>query len=142
MGVMHSQNLKGSFSPAELKSALLAMKAFIQSLAQGRSKHKYFLQDCLKLMTIIFEYSEDKSISEEFLNTFGRIGTDGWIDVVPQIIARLYTKNKKGSALSVVLREMLLRISENHPQAVIYPLIFATRSKTKERREPAQAILK
>lgn len=57
LGVMHSQNLKGVFNVQERKSALLAMNAFIESLAQGKSKHKYFLQDCLKLMTIIFQYS-------------------------------------------------------------------------------------
>lgn len=108
LGVMHAENLKKTFSVQERKSALMAMKAFIESLAQGKSKHKYFLQDCLKLMTIVFEYSEDKAIYDEFLKSFGRVSPDGWIDVVPQIIARLY---KKGPTLCVLLKELLLKIS-------------------------------
>lgn len=141
LGVMHSQNLKKTFSTQERKAALLAMNAFIQSLSQGKNKHKYYLQDCLKLLTIIFDYAEDKTVSDEFLKNFVKVSPDGWIDVVPQIIARLYTKKQKGNTLCTLLREMLLKISEEHPQAVIYPLIFAARSKTKERKEPAEAIL-
>lgn len=44
--------------------------------------------------------------------------------------------------MSSLLRELLLYIGEQHPQALIYPLIFAAKSKTKDRREPALAILK
>lgn len=60
---------------------------------------------------------------------------------MPQIIARLYTKNKKGSTLYALLKELLLRVGEEHPQAVIYPLIFAAKSKSKERKDPAETIL-
>ncbi len=70
----------------------------------GTNTNKYFLQDCLKLMTLVFENSDkDKKIADEFMSNFRRIPPYGWIDVVPQLIARLYNKNKK-SVLNTVLQ--------------------------------------
>lgn len=93
-------------------------------------------------MTLVFEYSEDRRIADEFMASFRRVAPEGWIEVIPQIIARLYNKNKRSYNLSNLLRELLLYVGEQHPQALIYPLIFASKSKIKDRREPAQAILK
>jgi hypothetical protein len=55
-------------------------------------------------MTLVFEHSEDKKISDEFRDSFRRVVPEGWIDVIPQIIARLYTKNKRSNNLSNLLR--------------------------------------
>jgi hypothetical protein len=57
LGVMHVEALQAGKGESDAKSALQALKAFFKSLELGTSSHKYFLQDCLKLMTLIFEYS-------------------------------------------------------------------------------------
>lgn len=99
------QNGKGEVDP---KNALQALKAFFKSLELGTNNHKYFLQDCLKLMTLVFEYYEDNKIADEFKSSFRRVAPEGWIEVIPQIIARLYSKNKKSSNLSNNLLQSLL----------------------------------
>lgn len=73
-----------------------AMHSLIKSISLGEnSSHisKYIFQDTLRLLSIIFSYGEIKEIYKKFSENFKQIGIKVWIEVVPQIIARLSTPN-------------------------------------------------
>ncbi|EEY63442.1 uncharacterized protein PITG_22548 [Phytophthora infestans T30-4] len=50
---------------------------------------------------------------------FQEASVDTWLDVIPQLIARIDTPNPKTSEL---LHDLLSRIGQAHPQALIYPI--------------------
>ncbi|KRX06464.1 Rapamycin-binding domain [Pseudocohnilembus persalinus] len=113
-----------------------SLKGFIKSIAlgnQSEKRSKYMLQDSLRLLQIIFQYSHLENVAKEFNDNFETIDIRTWIEVVPQIIARI--ANQK------LLHKLLLHISKHSPQALIYPLTVACKDKQTGRAVSAQQIL-
>ena len=69
---------------------------------------------------------------------FSIVDVDTWLDVIPQIIARIQTP-------SVNIRrniDMLLTdVGKHHPQALIYPLTVASQSSSISRKNAALSIM-
>lgn len=71
---------------------LNALEGFMKSIALGTSsEHKspYLFQDSLRLLSLIFEYGDIEEVGKLFLDEFKTIESKAWIEVVPQIIARI-----------------------------------------------------
>ena len=57
---------------------------------------------------------------------FNIVPVDTWLDVIPQIIARLHA-NIEG--VRRLIQDLLIRVARDHPQALIYPLMVAKKSQ-------------
>ncbi|EGR30890.1 phosphatidylinositol 3- and 4-kinase family protein, putative [Ichthyophthirius multifiliis] len=118
-----------------------ALEGFMKSISLGASQeHKspYLFQDSLRLLSIIFEYGELEEVNNKFLEDYKQIDIRAWIEVVPQIIARISISKKD---IQRLLHQLLIHIANHHPQALIYPLTVACKSKTQGRQQAANQII-
>ena len=61
-----------------------------------------------------------------------------WINVIPQLIARIDIKD---AMIKQLLIDLLERLSQKYPQALVYSLSVSKKSQNKERREAAEALI-
>lgn len=61
-------------------------------------------------------------LNEVLREGFTSLPTQTWIPVIPQIFARLKTQNPN---LMKMVRFLLGRVSENYPEALVFPIIAA-----------------
>lgn len=66
------------------------------------------------------------------------ISIDTWLDVIPQLIARIHSNQP---AIRALLIELLCKIGRAHPQALVYPLTVASKSHSEARRASALSVL-
>jgi FKBP12-rapamycin complex-associated protein len=66
------------------------------------------------------------------------VSLDTWLEVLIQLIARLPTGRPQTDEL---LQDILRRVGEQHPQALVYPLTVASNSSREIRREAARGIM-
>ncbi len=66
-----------------------ALKAQMQSLIHTDAESGYILQGFLKLLSLINKYGHRETIYNYFIQEFRKIPIEGWINVVPQMIAQL-----------------------------------------------------
>jgi FKBP12-rapamycin complex-associated protein len=115
--------------------------AFFRSIALGRTRLKaYILQDLLRLLTVWFHHGEAPAVHAVLaagLDT-GAVSNDVWLQVIPQLIARIHMRGRGRRGL---LLHLLRRIGASHPQALIYPLTVALKSAQRERSEAAQVVM-
>ena len=69
---------------------------------------------------------------------FTNVEVDTWLEVIPQIIARIQTPS---SNIRRNINHLLTDVGKHHPQALIYPLTVAAKSSSTPRRTAAQAIM-
>eukprot|EP00760_Papus_ankaliazontas_P008792 PhM_4_TR13928/c0_g1_i1/m.100474/K07203/MTOR, FRAP, TOR; serine/threonine-protein kinase mTOR len=94
-----------------------AYNAYVQAICCSNSDRS--LQDVLRLLSLWFAYSSHSQLHQHVRTSIDRIPLTTWLRVVPQIIARVHV----GEAdLHTTVRELLLRIAQVHPQAVLFPL--------------------
>eukprot|EP01127_Copromyxa_protea_P018907 TRINITY_DN6037_c0_g2_i1.p1 TRINITY_DN6037_c0_g2~~TRINITY_DN6037_c0_g2_i1.p1 ORF type:complete len:1532 (-),score=302.75 TRINITY_DN6037_c0_g2_i1:8-4603(-) len=114
---------------------LSAVSGFINSIALSPGNN---LQDTLRLLEILYSYSEDTEIESAIIDGVSALSIDIWLEVIPQIIARI----QSGGAIGKFVKRLLLKIGLHHPQALVYPLSVAATSHVLARMGPASSILK
>ena len=75
----------------DAKYVVPAISGFVRSIALGRDRA---LQDTLRLLTMWFKYGASPAVDEAVTRGFAVISVDTWLDVTPQIIARIHTNNQ------------------------------------------------
>ncbi|KAJ7577108.1 phosphatidylinositol 3-kinase [Mycena floridula] len=88
---MESQQQKRSFDapPQTLAShAVQAIEGFFQSISLRSTDA---LQDTLRLLTLWFKFGAHEDVSHAMESSFSKVGVDTWLEVIPQIIARIQT---------------------------------------------------
>ncbi|KAL2621813.1 hypothetical protein R1flu_002018 [Riccia fluitans] len=96
------------------------------------------LQDILRLLTLWFNHGACKQVQDALQDGFTRVNIDTWLAVLPQIIARVHSNT---AAVRDLIQELLLKIGEEHPQALMYPLLVACKSISSVRRTAAQQVV-
>lgn len=149
----HSSGLPGSssrrrrriqFDPArhsmrQFKHYLVnAVEGFFHAIRQGG---KTSLEDSLTLLTLWFDFGSDSEIKTIFRRGFEGSSPDLWLDVVPQIIARLHVPHVQEG-----IKSLLVGLGRSHPHIVVFPLTVATLSPGQSqqqdvRRKHAKVIL-
>lgn len=116
--------------------AVSAVKGFFKSidLSKGSS-----LQDTLRLLTLWFEYGTSHQVSEAISDGIRTVDKNTWLQVIPQLIARIDTNRL---LVSKSIHYLLVDIGKIHPQALVYPLTVASKSNSPIRRSAANKILK
>ncbi|KII74537.1 Serine/threonine-protein kinase mTOR [Thelohanellus kitauei] len=96
-------------------------------------------QDTLRLFTLWFEFGEIKIVYELLCKEIENVKIDNWLQVIPQLIARLDTPKVKVRSM---ICKLLIQIGSIHPQAIIYPLMVSTISIDIIRKNAARDVLK
>lgn len=80
------------------------------------------LEDSLKVLTLWFRYGGYSNMHHEFNRGFEDTNITRWLEVVPQIIARLHTPY---AVVQDGVKRLLTRIGMAHPHVAVYPLTVA-----------------
>ncbi|KAF4953049.1 hypothetical protein FGADI_6319 [Fusarium gaditjirri] len=110
-----------------------AVKGFFKSIAlsQGSS-----LQDTLRLLTLWFTHGGSADVNVAVTEGFANVSVDTWLEVIPQLIARINQPNKR---VQQSVHNLLADVGRAHPQALVYPLTVAMKSWQNTRRSRSAA---
>lgn len=112
-----------------------AVEGFLRSIALSPGNS---LQDTLRLLTLWFTYGYQHGVNQAIAQGMTTVNVDVWLEVIPQIIARIQTPRPTIQQLIV---RLLHDIGRAHPQALIYPLTVASKSNVPSRKAVAQGIM-
>lgn len=133
-------------SQAERKTAVIpqavmiqhvvpAIEGFFKSIALSTTSS---LQDTLRLLTLWFAHGGVNEVNEAILVGFSQVSIDTWLEVIPQLIARI---NQPKPKVRETVHRLLKDVGRAHPQALIYPLTVAMKSNVKGRSKSAELIM-
>ncbi|XP_065842793.1 serine/threonine-protein kinase mTOR-like [Oscarella lobularis] len=112
-----------------------AVQGFFRSIALSKGSS---LQDTLRLLTLWFDYGHQQDVYEALIEGIKTIQIDVWLQVIPQLIARIDTPRQ---LIGRQIHQLLMDIGKCHPQALIYPLTVAAKSASQSRCAAANHIL-
>uniref|UniRef100_A0A7M5XP27 non-specific serine/threonine protein kinase n=1 Tax=Clytia hemisphaerica TaxID=252671 RepID=A0A7M5XP27_9CNID len=112
-----------------------AVKGFFHSISLSRGNS---LQDTLRLLTLWFDFGHYDDVHKALVDGLKTIHIDNWLQVIPQLIARIDTPRQMVGRL---IHQLLSDVGKQHPQALIYPLTVASKSASADRRNAAEQIL-
>ena len=105
----------GILSPQMIsKYAVPALKGFVRSITLSKGNS---LQDTLRLLTLLFDYGHQSDMYEALHEGIRTIEIDNWLQVIPQLIARIDTPRPLVSRL---IHQLLADLGKHHPQALVY----------------------
>ncbi|KZZ93990.1 TorA protein [Ascosphaera apis ARSEF 7405] len=127
-------------SPAVLNQIILehvipAIRGFFRSIALSTTSA---LQDTLRLLTLWFNHGSEPEVNAVVTEGFATVNVDTWLEVTPQLIARI---NQPNSRVRNALHRLLAEVGKVHPQALVYPLTVATKSHVANRSQSAASIM-
>ncbi|KAJ2583664.1 phosphatidylinositol kinase- protein kinase tor1 [Coemansia sp. RSA 1836] len=96
------------------------------------------LQDTLRLLTVWFSYSEHESVVKAVIEGINCIPLQTWLQVIPQILARIHIKSESTSRL---IKQLLAELGKFHPHAILFSLYVAARSDHLKRSQAAGEVL-
>ncbi|KAL6718509.1 phosphatidylinositol kinase-related protein kinase tor1 [Lecanora helva] len=112
-----------------------AVQGFLKSIALSSSSS---LQDTLRLLTLWFAHGGDQQVNTVILEGFNDVSMDTWLEVIPQLIARI---NQPVTRVRTTIHRLLVEIGKVHPQALIFPLTVTMKSNVARRSESAGHIM-
>ncbi|KAG5519205.1 hypothetical protein PMAC_002293 [Pneumocystis sp. 'macacae'] len=114
---------------------LPAIKGFFRSIALN---NRNSLQDTLRLLNLWFKFGNHSQVGTAILEGFTSVTIDTWLDVIPQLIARIHSPN---SNIQKSIHQLLADVGRSHPQALVYPLTVASKSQNISRQKAALEII-
>ncbi|KAJ3212943.1 phosphatidylinositol kinase- protein kinase tor1 [Entophlyctis luteolus] len=114
---------------------VLASKSFFQSIALSKTNS---LQDTLRLLTIWFKYGHIPEVNTAISEGCGSVSVDTWLQVIPQLIARIHSHSPD---IQKLVQKLLTDVGKDHPQALVYALTIASKSQNDGRRNAAVGIM-
>uniref|UniRef100_A0A6B2FWP2 Serine/threonine-protein kinase mTOR (Trinotate prediction) n=1 Tax=Myxobolus squamalis TaxID=59785 RepID=A0A6B2FWP2_MYXSQ len=112
------QNVPGTI----LCHVVSAVSAFFKSI---KFCGKNSFQDTLRLLTLWFEFGEYQEVYDSLIDNIKNVKIDNWLQVLPQLIARIDTPKHK---VRRMIQHLLVKVGNHHPQAFIYPLMVSSKS--------------
>jgi len=105
-----------------------AVRGFFESIALSSGSS---LQDTLRLLTLWLTYGGNPDVNASVTEGFSRVSIDTWLEVIPQLIARINQPNRR---VQQSIHNLLADVGRAHPQALVYPLTVAMKSRHNARR--------
>lgn len=105
-----------------------AVRGFFQSIALSDGSS---LQDTLRLLTLWFAHGGSPEVNAAVTEGFASVSVDTWLEVIPQLIARI---NQPNNRVRQSIHNLLADVGRAHPQALVYPLTVAMKSAPNTRR--------
>ncbi|GAA93365.1 uncharacterized protein L969DRAFT_91224 [Mixia osmundae IAM 14324] len=112
-----------------------SVQAFFQSIALSPGNS---VQDTLRLLTLWFKYGYHPDVSGAIAEGFTNVSVDTWLEVIPQLIARIHAPSANVRRL---IQQVLTDVGRAHPQALVYALTVASKYPSAPRRKAALAIM-
>jgi FKBP12-rapamycin complex-associated protein len=112
-----------------------AIHGFFESIDRSNSSS---LQDTLRLLTLWFNHGADLAVNHAMFEGFTKINIDTWLEVIPQLIARI---NQSNPTIRTTIHRLLDDVGKKHPQALVYPLTVAMKSNVQRRADSARNIM-
>lgn len=136
---------EGQLSPSQFATAPVHVRAYAVPAVRGFFRSVSLsgggnsLQDTLRLLNLWFNYGQWSEVYDALVDGIKSIRIDTWLQVIPQLIARVDTPKQSVGRL---IHQLLADIGREHPQALIYPLTVASKSTAAARHRAANAVLK
>jgi serine/threonine-protein kinase mTOR len=118
-----------------LEHVVPAIRGFFKSISLSKSSS---LQDTLRLLTLWFNHGGDYEVNAVVTEGFSSVSVDTWLEVIPQLIARISQPNARVRAS---VHRLLAEVGKAHPQALVYPLTVAMKSNVARRSQSAAHIM-
>ncbi|KGG50405.1 phosphatidylinositol 3-kinase Tor2, partial [Mitosporidium daphniae] len=131
-----SKSSDGETSSSLINIIISAISGLIKSISLN--KHESSIQDLLRILTLLFKYGSHPSIQKSFLNGCSILPIDAWLQVIPQLIARIQISN---ISIRRIVHQLLLEINNSHPQSLLYSLAVASKSTNSQRKSIAIGLL-
>lgn len=77
-----------------------------------------------------FKYGDKKKVEDALIEGFNTVSIDTWLQVVPQLIARIHSPVP---SVARMIHDLLTNVGKEHPQALVYPLSVASKSQASAR---------
>ena len=104
-----------------------SVSGFIRSITLSLEQNS--LQDILQLLTLWFNHGHNSTVNKVLTDGIVRIPFKIWIQVIPQLIARIDIKH---DSVRELIHRVLNDVGREHPQALIYPLSVASKSGSED----------
>ncbi|KAH8902209.1 phosphatidylinositol 3-kinase tor2 [Coniochaeta sp. PMI_546] len=114
-----------------LEHIVPAIRGFFESIALSAGSS---LQDTLRLCSLWLDFGGSPEVNAVVTEGFTRVSVDTWLEVIPQLIARISQSNKR---VQQSVHNLLADVGRAHPQALVYPLTVAMKSWPNSRRSRA-----
>ncbi|KAG9238765.1 armadillo-type protein [Amylocarpus encephaloides] len=105
-----------------------AVRGFFKSISLSKGSS---LQDTLRLLTLWFAHGGSPEVNTAVTEGFASVSVDTWLEVIPQLIARI---NQPNARVRQSIHNLLADVGRAHPQALVYPLTVAMKSAPNTRR--------
>jgi FKBP12-rapamycin complex-associated protein len=135
--LQHEQKMGPNDSTALTEYLVHAIQGFFRSISLSLGTNSS-LQDILRLLTLWFKHGSIKSAADALNEGFNSVSIDTWLEVIPQIIARV---NSHVVPIQKLIHKLLSNVGKVHPQALIYPLTVCSFSASKTRKRAAELLL-
>ncbi|KAF2718139.1 TOR1 phosphatidylinositol 3-kinase [Polychaeton citri CBS 116435] len=128
---------RGGPVPPELVEAYVipAIQGFFKSIALSSMSS---LQDTLRLLTLWFAHGGSRDVTPTVNQGIATVNVDVWLEVIPQLIARI---NQPVKAVREAIHNLLIEVGRHHPQALVYPLTVSMKSEAANRSRAAGSIM-
>ncbi|MEE6485217.1 hypothetical protein FKM82_014211 [Ascaphus truei] len=91
-----------------------AVQGFFRSISLSRGNN---LQDTLRVLTLWFDYGHWPDVNEALVEGIKTIQIDTWLQVIPQLIARIDTPR---ALVGRLIHQLLTDIGRYHPQVTVF----------------------
>ena len=112
------QGVPGS---AYVAYTIAAIQAFFKSIALDTDQP---IQDALRILTLMFKHGAQPEVEATLVQGFNFVSVDTWLEVIPQIIARIGSQGAVGRLANMLLSA----VGNAHPHALAYPLAVSIKS--------------
>jgi serine/threonine-protein kinase mTOR len=122
-----------------LSYSTAAAQGLLRAISLGRRRYCASVQqDLLCLLTIWFRLGNEAEVHKVLDSHLSIVRLDAWLGVLPQLIARIHTRE---SPVRSLLDSLLCSLGARHPQALVYPLSVALKSPKVERKVAAESLM-
>ena len=112
-----------------------AIKGFFKSIALSSTSS---LQDTLRLLTLWFAHGAHQEVTHSVTQGISSVSVDTWLEVIPQLIARI---NQRNRLVREAIHNLLADVGRAHPHALVYPLTVSMKSDVGTRSRSAARIM-
>eukprot|EP01063_Lacrimia_lanifica_P018146 TRINITY_DN2509_c0_g1_i1.p1 TRINITY_DN2509_c0_g1~~TRINITY_DN2509_c0_g1_i1.p1 ORF type:complete len:2948 (+),score=888.97 TRINITY_DN2509_c0_g1_i1:584-8845(+) len=103
----------------EIRFVTKAIEGFTRSIALCQPA-ELAVQDILRMLRAWFNFGADEAVAKVVSRQLSQVNIDVWLKVIPQVIARIGSPEP---GIQRNITDLLNRVAERHPQAVIFPLV-------------------
>ncbi|KAF2145019.1 uncharacterized protein K452DRAFT_221441 [Aplosporella prunicola CBS 121167] len=112
-----------------------AIHGFFKSISLSSTSS---LQDTLRLLTLWFAHGGHPEVSTAVTEGVGTVSIDTWLEVIPQLLARI---NQPNVRVRQSIHNLLSEVGRAHPQALVFPLTVSMKSDVSRRSRSATALM-